>query len=165
MGTQKELSSTGATEFKDQSFLPGVGGPEHLVPRLLAARAALAKSSYKDHAKNLVRLICALQSDNPLARRLVTIWEAPADAPRAAGTCDGERTPLRESNDWSKDSLGVLRYKNRVYVPNDGAIRAGILKQNHDSPLAGHFRRARTAELIARKYYWPGLTLEVKEYV
>ena len=34
-----------------------------------------------------------------------------------------------------------------------------------DNPLAGHFGIEKTRELIARKYYWPTLHRDVKDYV
>lgn len=161
---QRELSSVGESGTKDESF-PGTGGPEHLVPRLAAARAALAESPYDDPAEDLMGLLQTLQGDDILARRVVTSLGQVGDASRVADPLNGESTPPGESNYWSKDTQGVLRYKGRVYVPNDGAVRAEILKQNHDNPLAGHFGRARTTELVTRKYYWPGLTQDVKDYV
>ncbi len=39
-----------------------------------------------------------------------------------------------------------------------------ILQRNHDDPIAGHFAAKRTLELVARKYYWPGMEKDVKWY-
>ena len=50
-------------------------------------------------------------------------------------------------------------------MPAEPALRSEILKQNHDDPLAGHFGRNQTLELIRRKYYWPHISQEVKDYV
>ena len=50
-------------------------------------------------------------------------------------------------------------------MPAEPALRSEILKQNHDDPLAGHFGRNRILELIRRKYYWPHISQEVKDYV
>ncbi len=36
---------------------------------------------------------------------------------------------------------------------------------NHDDPLVGHFRFARTLAFIQRKYYWPRMNKNIKSYV
>ena len=36
---------------------------------------------------------------------------------------------------------------------------------HHDTPVGGHRGRWKTAELIARNYWWPGVTKEVGRYV
>ena len=36
---------------------------------------------------------------------------------------------------------------------------------HHDTPVGGHGGRWKTAELIARNYWWPGVTKEVGRYV
>jgi hypothetical protein len=39
-----------------------------------------------------------------------------------------------------------------------------VLRCHHDNPMAGHFGAKRTLELVARKYYWPGMVRDVKAY-
>ena len=36
---------------------------------------------------------------------------------------------------------------------------------NHDDPYAGHFGATRTTVLIHRKYFWPGLNKDIREYI
>ena len=64
--------------------------------------------------------------------------------------------------EWEDD---LLWYEDRVYVPDDKAIILGLLEQYHDSPMAGHQGQARTLELLARDYYWPGMKAQVNRYV
>jgi hypothetical protein len=59
----------------------------------------------------------------------------------------------------------LFKYKDRIYLPEGGTARAQILRTHHDDPLAGHFGARRTLELIQRKYYWPRLHGDVKDYV
>ena len=54
-------------------------------------------------------------------------------------------------------------YRNRIYVPP--TLRPKILFEHHDSQLAGHPGRAKTIELIARDYSWPGLSTDIRRYV
>ena len=72
------------------------------------------------------------------------------------------RRPLRGNFELRN---GLLYFKNRVYVPDDSRIRATILYQAHDSPLAGHVGRDKTYANVRRSYWWPGLHDAVKEYV
>ena len=44
----------------------------------------------------------------------------------------------------------------------DASRRTRILESVHDS---SHFGVNRTLDLVASKYYWPGLTKDVKQYV
>jgi len=56
----------------------------------------------------------------------------------------------------------LLCWKGRVYAPK--ALRARIMKSEHDSKIAGHFGRDRTMELISRNLYWPKMEDEVRTY-
>ena len=68
-----------------------------------------------------------------------------------------------EDHDDFTWSNGMLFYDGtRIYVPEEDRER--ILHDNHDSPLAGHFGQAKTAELISRNFYWPGLRDSVRDY-
>lgn len=58
----------------------------------------------------------------------------------------------------------VIR-RDKVYVPNNKAIKMKILQSRHDSLLAGHPGRLRTNELIQRDYYWPNMTKFINNYV
>src|SRR5262249_50836078 len=64
-----------------------------------------------------------------------------------------------------KETNGVIEYKGLVYVPRDRSLRERILYAHHDTPLAGHPGRHKTAELIQRNYWWPGLPGHVAKYV
>jgi transposase InsO family protein len=59
----------------------------------------------------------------------------------------------------------ILYKDGAVYIPNDAALRSVLLQQHHDDPIAGHFGVARTTELLRRKFYWPGMTRDIAEYV
>ncbi|XP_028172673.1 uncharacterized protein LOC114361727 [Ostrinia furnacalis] len=40
-----------------------------------------------------------------------------------------------------------------------------ILKENHDTPTAGHLGTAKTLNKISQRYYWPGMYRDVSTYV
>src|SRR5436190_17176129 len=64
--------------------------------------------------------------------------------------------------EWKED---LLWYDGTIVVPDDPEIRKRILNIHHDSPIAGHQGRARTLELITRRYFWPNLKAQVNSYV
>ena len=63
---------------------------------------------------------------------------------------------------WTFDD-DILYFKTRAYIPQK--MRTKVMEQVHDAPLAGHFGRERTRDLLAREYYWPGMTKDSEEYV
>ena len=67
---------------------------------------------------------------------------------------------LKES--WEEID-GMLYHEDRPYLPD--IIRTEIISRHHDDPLAGHFGVEKTRELVARKYYWPTLRVDIKVYV
>jgi hypothetical protein len=50
-------------------------------------------------------------------------------------------------------------------VPQDDELRLHLLHDHHDALVAGHPGRARTLELLSRKYYWPHQCQYVQWYV
>jgi RNase H-like domain found in reverse transcriptase/Reverse transcriptase (RNA-dependent DNA polymerase)/Integrase zinc binding domain/Chromo (CHRromatin Organisation MOdifier) domain len=70
-----------------------------------------------------------------------------------------------KEKDWSVDSNSVVTWQGRVYVPKEKRLREEIIKFHHDSYMAGHPGRYKTAELVLRNYWWPGLHSDVKSYV
>ena len=62
-----------------------------------------------------------------------------------------------------EDVEGVLQYQGLPYVPE--IIRSEVISRHHDDPLVGHFGIDKTRELVGRKYYWPSLRKDVKNYV
>ena len=51
-----------------------------------------------------------------------------------------------------------------VVVPNDKELRALILSECHDAGMSGHQGRKRTYAAVRAKFYWLGLTHDVKRY-
>ncbi|QRV77130.1 Retrotransposable element Tf2 protein [Ceratobasidium sp. AG-Ba] len=60
---------------------------------------------------------------------------------------------------------GLLRYQNRIVVPDDEKIKRLLLLLFHDSPISGHPGQARSLELVSRNYYWPGMKAWINRYV
>ena len=50
---------------------------------------------------------------------------------------------------------GIITWQGRLYVPKNKKLREDIIKEHHDSHVAGHPGRYKTQELITRNYWWP----------
>ena len=53
----------------------------------------------------------------------------------------------------------------QIVIPDDSRLKQDLLHEFHDSPSAGHPGVERTLDLIARFYWWPGMLLDVHQYV
>ena len=60
---------------------------------------------------------------------------------------------------------GCLCRHGKLYVPDDRELRSDLLVEAHDSRVSGHRGARKTKQLLSRRYWWPLLDKEVKEYV
>ena len=60
---------------------------------------------------------------------------------------------------------GLLYYKERVVVPSQKSLIQELLYLYHDDQFSGHWGIDKTKELLERKFYWPSLATDVREYV
>src|SRR3981189_3149820 len=63
------------------------------------------------------------------------------------------------SAEWSESEDNLLLFRGKIYVPKDLDLRLRIVKQHHDSLIAGHPGRWKTLELVSRSYWWPQIVL------
>ena len=66
--------------------------------------------------------------------------------------------------DWKLED-GILFFRDKCYVPPTEDLRREITRRYHNSPSSGHPGHLKTLELIRRHYWWPGMTVFVKNYV
>ncbi|QRW15820.1 Retrotransposable element Tf2 protein [Rhizoctonia solani] len=64
--------------------------------------------------------------------------------------------------DWEED---LLWYRGKLVVPDAEPIKERLMREFHNSPLAGHPGQQRTLELVGRTYWWPGMKSTTKEWV
>jgi hypothetical protein len=65
---------------------------------------------------------------------------------------------------WS-ESNGLLMFQGKIYVPKDRDLRRCIVKQHHDTHIAGHAGCFKTLELVSRNYWWPQMFRYISVYV
>jgi len=70
---------------------------------------------------------------------------------------------MLKDEEWKVEDRIVMR-EGRIYIP-EGELRREIICLYHNTLVEGHGGRWKTAELVARNYWWPGLTKEVEKYV
>ncbi|KAF8749992.1 hypothetical protein RHS01_09613 [Rhizoctonia solani] len=64
--------------------------------------------------------------------------------------------------DWEED---LLWYRGKLVVPDLEVLKEQLLREFHDSPLAGHPGQQRTLKLLNWNYWWPGMKSLAKEWV
>ena len=60
---------------------------------------------------------------------------------------------------------GRVWYRGKCYVPEGDQLRLRLIQEHHDTALAGHPGRAKTFDLLDRKYYWKNMRKQVDQYV
>jgi hypothetical protein len=60
---------------------------------------------------------------------------------------------------------GGLIYRGKKYVPDDPELQLRLIKEYHDTPLAGHPGRSKTFDLLSRQYYLKTMRKQVDRYV
>ena len=71
----------------------------------------------------------------------------------------------RSRTDPLQVKTGRLFYHDRMYVPDDSALKVRILAECHDSSIGGHLGKDKTMEQVKRRFYWPGMDEFIHRYV
>ena len=68
------------------------------------------------------------------------------------------------SAEWSEDD-GVLRFRGKIYVPQNMDLRGRVVSLCHDTKVDGHPGHWKTLELVSRNYWWPQMSRYIGQYV
>jgi transposase InsO family protein len=68
-------------------------------------------------------------------------------------------------SECSIDDRGQLLYRGRRWVPDNENLRTRIISETHDSLLTGHPGREITYRMVARDFFWPGMSDSIRRYV
>lgn len=78
-------------------------------------------------------------------------------------------TSVRTKSDHYTLLHGILYWSAqgtmRVYVPDYQRLRARLIVEFHDLPIAGHFGWRKSHAALAQHYYWPRMAEDVHRYV
>ena len=71
---------------------------------------------------------------------------------------------MLRDKEWREED-GLMLKEGKVYVSKDEVLRVEIIRLHHDTPMGGHGGQWKTAEMVTRNFWWPGVMREVKRYV
>jgi len=60
---------------------------------------------------------------------------------------------------------GLVRFRDRIYLPDNDELNNLILREFHVKPYSGHPRYHKTLTTMKKLYYWPNLKKEVVEFI
>ena len=123
--------------------------------RIQTVTRGIAKKAAQDErplgvqtSPDLLATIRVLQGSDPLCLQLKK--ELNTDS-----SCEG----------YTLSQDGLLQYYGRAVVPAQKALIQELLYLYYDDQLTGHQGIDKTKELLERKFYWPGLAQDVREYI
>jgi hypothetical protein len=60
---------------------------------------------------------------------------------------------------------GIIRYKNRIWLPANAALLPKILNSLHASPVGGHSGFSMTLRRVKSLFYWKNMKASIRQYV
>ena len=70
---------------------------------------------------------------------------------------------ILQSLEWAQQDR-LWRFCNQIYVLLIPDLPRRIIKQHHDSKIAGHAGHQKTLELILCNYWWPNMSRYISQY-
>jgi len=110
-----------------------------------------------------IRGVEMLMEEENLRERIRKAQEGDEKIVKAVEELKRAGIKVLKDKEWEIKDRIVLK-KERIYVL-EGDLRREIIQLYHDTPVGGHGGRWKTAELIVRNYWWPGVMKEVGRYM
>jgi hypothetical protein len=144
------LSANGLSE--QQEAAPK---PQHVPPNTPRTTDLhlLAEAPTSDGQSSLLHNIEKATRSDPFAQRIISLLHD--------GKLHSKEISLSECD--VRD--GRLYYQQQLYIPNDDNLQLQLLQSHHDAAAAGYPGRAKTFDLLRRRYYWPTLRRDMERYV
>jgi hypothetical protein len=77
-----------------------------------------------------------------------------------------QNTPTNSDKpDLSIDKNGLLRFKDRLYIPDSKKLKITVLDEVHKKPYFGHPGYQKTITTLRKLFYWPNMKGETTEYL
>jgi len=101
-----------------------------------------------------------------ISTSLAEVYQADPFPERILGILrNGARQCKKISLADCKERDSRLIYRDCIYVPDHVLLRLQLLQDHHDPPAVGHPERAKTLELLARRYHWPSMRKDGDHFV
>ena len=110
-----------------------------------------------------IRGVETMVKEEDLRKRIKKVQEGDERIVKAVEELKKVGIKALKNEEWEVED-GIILKEGRIYVP-EGDLRREIIQLHHDTPIGGHGGRWKTAELVARNYWWPGVMKEVGRYV
>ena len=100
----------------------------------------------------------------------LTIQSSLLDRIRSGQAAD-EQLAQWKKRDEAKGSVlysvsdGIVRYRDRIWVPSSDSIRADILSEAHTSPYSIHPGSTKMYKDLQLLYWWPGMKKDIRRFV
>ena len=170
---RREVQGDQTAGFRQPATIAGNAGrePYHPWPRVLKASRAARRNERQAVSGEVAR---AGSEDEGLITAQSELLPPLVDALREAQ----RRDPFVRGKQWTKwrssgDAAGsvwtnvdgLLRFRDRLYVPDEPGLREEILRLLHDAPTAGHQGVTKTRKRLAESYFWQSYPKDVRRYV
>ena len=66
--------------------------------------------------------------------------------------------------EWSNID-GLLRFREKIYIPQSPDLHRQIVALCHDTYIAGHPGHWKTLELVSQNYWWPQMSRYIGQYM
>jgi hypothetical protein len=67
--------------------------------------------------------------------------------------------------DLSIDKNGLLRFKNRIYIPDSVELKLTVLDQVYKNPYSVNPRYQKMITTLRKLFYWPNMKGETTKYL
>ena len=67
--------------------------------------------------------------------------------------------------DYHLTEYGLVRFRDKIYVPDDSGLKKLILREFHVKPYSGHPGYQKMLTIVEKFYYWLNLKKEVADFV
>jgi hypothetical protein len=93
-------------------------------------------------------------------------YEAAANAVREGRKLFPSELQLKVSiSECSLSPQGKLLFRGRQWVPNLEELRTKLIQEVHDSKACGHPGRDNCSAILARRFFWPRMSQDVRRFV
>lgn len=110
--------------------------------------------------------VLELQGDTKLKERIINATDFDDEVAASLETIrsSGPRSMKKGLQEWNYED-GLILYRGKIYVPKDNMLRREVVKSCHDPEARGHPGRWKTFQNVQANYWWPGMSIFVKNYV
>ena len=70
-----------------------------------------------------------------------------------------------DTTDPNLDRNGLLRFKNRLYIPDSVELKLIVMDEVHKKPYSGHPGYQKMVTTLSKLFYWPNMKGKTTKYL